>query len=212
MVERELLPVTRRISGGRAILHGDDLIVTVAARCEEIGLPNTGSVRMIEIYHRLAEVFLFAFEELGIEAELGNSTPIASQSSLGDCFALTTGVDIQERSTGNKLLGAALFRRGDMFLEQVSVPLRSPEHHEAQIALGDRVFFGGSGLGEVACGFSRSSLMSRILGAIQNVLAVTVVEMGFTSEEHSSAIRYRRLRYNSTDWIRKGVFSSQITD
>ena len=58
--------VVRRATGGRAILHTDELTYSVTGSAEEPVL--AGGV--LESYNRLAQALLFAIRELGLPVEM----------------------------------------------------------------------------------------------------------------------------------------------
>src|SRR5258708_2358135 len=41
------VPMVRRITGGRGILHGDDLTVSLACRCGDLGVPSQVNIAAI---------------------------------------------------------------------------------------------------------------------------------------------------------------------
>lgn len=141
--ERLLVPTVRRPTGGRGILHGDDLTISICASLASLHLPPETTHSITAIYLRLSELFLRAFEKLGVGAKIGEGTPPSVSNYYGDCFLIASSADIVSERMGHKMLGSALFRRGDFFIQQVSIPLYSKDMY---YTLGERLFVGGSGL------------------------------------------------------------------
>ena len=122
--------IVRRITGGRGILHGDDLTFSLGASLTDLGLPILSGI--LDIYARISELLISGFQSIGIAAEVGGSPTPKAADARGDCFASATKADIVESATGRKLLGAALHKRAGFILMQGSIPLysRTPQFSE----------------------------------------------------------------------------------
>ncbi|MFN3480459.1 MAG: biotin/lipoate A/B protein ligase family protein [Thermodesulfovibrionales bacterium] len=110
------LPVVRRPTGGRAILHGDELTYSFSARNED-GF----SGGLMESYSLIGNAFLEALRMLGLDAEMmqrRQKGSILTRSPL--CFNSTSIGEISLR--GIKLIGSAQRRWKGGFLQQGSIP------------------------------------------------------------------------------------------
>lgn len=110
--------VVRRPTGGRAILHTDELTYSVIA---SLGEPLvTGGV--IESYRRLSAGLLDGLARLGLaarsEAEFGS---ISSAAADPICFETPSDYEITAR--GKKLIGSAQVRKRNAVLQHGSLPL-----------------------------------------------------------------------------------------
>lgn len=141
--ERLQVPIVRRPTGGRGILHGDDLTVSVCGSLSALGFSSDSAPSIQSIYFRLSEMYLRAFEKLGVSAKIGEGTQPRVSNHYGDCFLIANSADLVCVRTGRKLLGSALLRRGEYVLQQVSIPLYAGASY---YTLGERLFVGGSGL------------------------------------------------------------------
>lgn len=109
--------VVRRATGGRAILHTDELTYSVIAPNEEARL--AGSV--LESYNRIAQALLLGVKNLGLPVEMkegktdGNSTPNPVCFEVPSIYEIT--VD------GKKLIGSAQARKKEGVLQHGSLPL-----------------------------------------------------------------------------------------
>lgn len=112
------IPVIRRPTGGRGVLHGWDLTVAVAARIEAIVGRRDASI--VEIYGAISRAFISAFRSVGAPAAVG--TCEVDRIAPGDCFAVATRADIVDALNGGKLVGCALLRSGGTVLLQASIP------------------------------------------------------------------------------------------
>lgn len=113
------LPLVRRPTGGRAVLHGGDLTISVAVRLEH--LPE-GCRSVIASHHLIMGSVLRALESLGLEVCFGGCA-IGSQTGIVNCFELSAACDLVDSHTGRKLVGSAQRREEAALLQQMSLPL-----------------------------------------------------------------------------------------
>ncbi len=116
------LPCVRRPTGGRAVLHGEDLTITVAAQTG--WLPDGAGRTVLSSYRLLMDGLVEALVEAGHETRFGNEKPVGSRGSL-HCFDLAAGCDLIDVGSGRKLVGSAQRREGGVLLQQMSLPLAS---------------------------------------------------------------------------------------
>ena len=164
------IPLVRRITGGRGILHGDDLTLGLIAPLEALGLAGDGAISPAAIYARISPGLAQAFAGLGIPAESGKDREEHRASIHGDCFAFAGRADLVAVSTGRKLLGAALHRRERWVLMQASVPYRKSATLQALRA---ELFRGQAAEPEFDANFDRSALSKALLAGLGEVLAVS---------------------------------------
>lgn len=128
-----LTPV-RRPTGGRAVVHGDDLTVTVAARDSDLPLGDDRGI--LSSYRQIVAGIIEAFRRVGVPASLGDVGHRSGRTDNVDCFAAAARCDIIEVSTGRKLAGCAQRRQNGVVLQQMSIPLSGvPSITEFQDAL-----------------------------------------------------------------------------
>lgn len=111
--------LVRRPTGGRAILHTDELTYSVSAPPTEPRI--AGSV--LESYHRLAQALLNALHLLAVpaEAEEKYSLPEGANPKGPVCFEVPSNWEITV--DGKKLIGSAQVRRQMGVLQHGSIPL-----------------------------------------------------------------------------------------
>ena len=133
------LPMVRRSTGGRAVLHGQDLTYAVAAplaassgvsapgagdRSGPSGLPFGGGV--LSTYRAISDVLVAFFRGLGheprVQAYAGRERVALASPN---CFATPSAFEIL--IDGKKLVGSAQRRRAEGFLQHGSIPLL-PQH------------------------------------------------------------------------------------
>ncbi|KAF0108320.1 MAG: hypothetical protein FD146_894 [Anaerolineaceae bacterium] len=111
--------LVRRPTGGRAVLHTDELTYSVIAPLGEPRLSGT----LLDSYQRLANALVAALRALGLPAEIeGESHSAAAGRTVNPvCFDVPSTYEITVR--GKKLLGSAQSRRRDGILQHGSLPL-----------------------------------------------------------------------------------------
>ncbi|MBV6393283.1 MAG: Octanoyltransferase LipM [Anaerolineales bacterium] len=124
--------VVRRMTGGRAILHTDELTYSVSGPADDPVL--AGGV--LESYNRLAKALLFAMREIELPVEIKeesvghavnmtNNNPTSHASSAAYinpvCFEAPSTYEITVN--GKKLIGSAQARKKEGVLQHGSLPL-----------------------------------------------------------------------------------------
>jgi lipoate-protein ligase A len=119
------IPLFRRPTGGKAVLHGHDLTLALVANLPSAH-DSSHRTRLYprQVYLALVPAFIQAFRQLGIPASMGDA-PAPHPTHLhdgGDCFATPALTDIIHAETGVKLMGCALRVSERGFLMQASIP------------------------------------------------------------------------------------------
>lgn len=110
--------VVRRVTGGRAILHIDELTYSVTGSAEEPML--AGGV--LESYNHLAQALLYAVRELGLPVEMKEHARGTGSKILNPvCFEVPSTYEITV--AGKKLIGSAQARKKEGVLQHGSLPL-----------------------------------------------------------------------------------------
>ncbi len=110
--------VVRRATGGRAILHTDELTYSVTGSAEESIL--AGGV--LESYNRIAQALLSAVHELGLPVEMKEHVTEPAMQNLNPvCFEVPSTYEITVQ--GKKLIGSAQARKKEGVLQHGSLPL-----------------------------------------------------------------------------------------
>jgi len=111
--------LVRRPTGGRAILHTDELTYSVSAPHSEARV--AGSV--LESYQRLAQALLQALHRLAVPAETEEKYTLPEDANLKGpvCFEVPSNWEITVN--GKKLIGSAQVRRQAGVLQHGSLPM-----------------------------------------------------------------------------------------
>jgi lipoate-protein ligase A len=109
--------MVRRATGGRAILHTDELTYSVVA---PTGEPRVeGGV--VESYRRLSQGLLDGLRRLGVGADADRRAEGAAKPANPVCFEVPSDYEIT--ANGKKLVGSAQTRRRGAVLQHGSLPL-----------------------------------------------------------------------------------------
>jgi lipoate-protein ligase A len=107
----------RRTTGGRAILHTDELTYAVTAAADEPRV--TGS--LMDAYLRLSNALLAGLQRIGLEANKAAGNVRAGPDVSAACFEVPSAYEITAH--GRKLIGSAQSRRAGYVLQHGSLPL-----------------------------------------------------------------------------------------
>lgn len=111
--------VVRRTTGGRAVLHADELTYAVVARTDSPLF--SGSV--LHCYRVIAEVLQVALRQAGVDAELVPGQRQGGDARPAHAVCFTAPAQYELLAAGRKVVGSAQKRRGAAFLQHGSIPL-----------------------------------------------------------------------------------------
>ena len=202
--------IVRRPTGGRAILHTDELTYSICGRKSEPQL--AGSV--LESYQRLSLFLLEALHLLGIDANASKEITQLDSEDKGNpvCFEVPSNYEITVN--GKKLIGSAQARRNSGVLQHGSLPLSGD-----LTRIIEALHYSEDSNRELA----REGLMDhattvlRVLGyegdwwiasyafeaAFRNVLNVDLQSTDLSAAEGSRAVELYNEKYNNPDWVNK---------
>jgi lipoyl(octanoyl) transferase len=110
--------LVRRPTGGKAILHADELTYAILAPIDEPRVKGT----VLESYQRLSKAILSALSFLGIQAEAKPKETSALKQPMNPiCFESPSDYEIT--TDGKKIIGSAQARRLQGVLQHGSIPL-----------------------------------------------------------------------------------------
>jgi len=111
--------LVRRPTGGKAILHTDELTYSVIAPLKE---PHVAG-GVLESYRRLAQALLQALQLLGLPAQADQAypLPVGANQNGAVCFEVPSNYEIT--ANGKKIIGSAQARRLAGVLQHGTLPL-----------------------------------------------------------------------------------------
>ncbi|MCI1273200.1 MAG: lipoate--protein ligase family protein [Clostridiaceae bacterium] len=107
------IDVVRRLTGGRALLHDNEL--TYSFVCPFEALKNGDNVT--ESYKEISQILIDKLANLGIELSFGGSSGVHTKFDY--CMLISTGADLTY--CGKKLIGSAQFRKDGYILQHGSI-------------------------------------------------------------------------------------------
>lgn len=111
--------LVRRPTGGRAILHTDELTYSICAH-QDSPVMSGG---ILESYRRISLALVHGLENIGIQANADSqyAVPAGSTPNASVCFEVPSNYEIT--ANGKKLIGSAQARRNLGVLQHGSLPL-----------------------------------------------------------------------------------------
>lgn len=199
----------RRPTGGRAVLHTDELTYSVIAPLNEPRVAGT----VLESYHRLAQALVQALDLLKARVEINeNSAAPHGTNSNPVCFEVPSTYEITVE--GKKLVGSAQARRKEGVLQHGSLPLTGDLTRILQVlTFPDE----GSRLRAAERLLDRATTLETALGrkvswdqaaqatitAFASVLALTLQPGDLTAGEKRRAEELVRVKYGHSSWTEK---------
>ncbi|MBX3080468.1 MAG: lipoate--protein ligase family protein [Anaerolineae bacterium] len=200
--------IVRRLTGGRAILHTDEITYSVT-------LPNDHPLvagTIVESYRRISRGLLRALELLGMVAQAEPQALDAPKLTGPVCFEVPSNYEIAV--DGKKMLGSAQVRKHSGMLQHGSLPLTGDlsricdslafadeaERRVAKERVLSRAITLHDALGRVV---AWDEAADAIIRAFEEVFSVELVSAELTSEERQLANELRVTRYATDEWTQR---------
>ena len=112
-LESENIDVVRRLTGGRALLHDDE--ITYSFICPVSYLEHGENVT--QSYMEISQFLIEKFKKLGVDLNLGGENGVHTKFDY--CMLISTGADLCYQ--GKKLIGSAQCRKQGYILQHGSI-------------------------------------------------------------------------------------------
>jgi lipoyl(octanoyl) transferase len=202
--------VVRRATGGRAILHTDELTYSVTGSADDPIL--AGGV--LESYNRIAQALLGAVKHLELPVEMKEHVAGPGSATLANpvCFEVPSTYEITVN--GKKLIGSAQARKKEGVLQHGSLPLtgdlaricqalvfeNEAEREEAAQRLLTRATTVESALGRAA---NWETAAQAFIQAFESQLGLCFEKGELTESESSRAEELVREKYDHSSWTER---------
>ena len=103
------IDVVRRLTGGRALLHDDEITYSYVA--------PSGDDSIVNSYKRISGILIEFFKTLGIDLDFGENKRVSTHFDY--CMLLSTGADVCYQ--GKKIIGSAQYRKNGYLLQHGSI-------------------------------------------------------------------------------------------
>jgi len=192
------IPVVRRITGGRALLHEAEMTYSVACPIPSPFFPSS----LQDCCHIIAEALQLGLQQIGLTAQI--VPPMHRQRTKPhspDCFSTPSLYELTV--DGRKLVGSAQRRWLKVFLQHGSIPIRTDRRLEKELMVG------------VIENHSQKTVrLSDLLDSVPSVekikdalafgfekrLGITLKKGHLTLEENAQAQELARTRYAADAW------------
>lgn len=191
------IPFVRRPTGGRAVLHDDELTYSFSVRTDR----EPFSKGLMESYRRISHVFDLAFRKIGIQVEpkmqrergrvlTGNPLCFGS-SSYGELLL-----------NNRKIVGAAQKRWKDGLLQQGSIPYTGDKDMIVRIfgRKGSETGHALYGLKELSQDFDDQNFRKAVQEAFEETFRVSLLTSHPAPTEARLALELERQRYLRDSW------------
>lgn len=191
------IPYIRRPTGGRAILHGDELTYSFAVRTDK----EPFSEGLMESYRRISIAFNLAFQKIGIQVvskmqkERGG---VLAGNPL--CFGSSSYGEILLNK--QKIVGAAQKRWKDGLLQQGSIPYICDKEKIVHI-FGRRAIQSENalyGLKEILPDFDDQNFRNAVRKAFEEFFGVSLLTSHPDHAEHQLAQDLEQRKYLQESW------------
>jgi lipoate-protein ligase A len=186
-----LIPVIRRITGGRALLHDREVTYSIVGRTDDPLF--AGGLR--KTFYAVASGLVAGLRRLGVDAEidLARKTGVSQRAQKPFCLQSISWCEIAV--SGKKLVGSAQKRWSHFFLQHGSL-LLTPSPLHSRYANGQFVTLSDL-LPHVP---SRSEIDQAIRIGFETALQIRLIQGVLTPEEKASSDRLIAERYGHPDW------------
>jgi lipoate-protein ligase A len=203
------IPLVRRITGGRAVLHNEEVTYSVIATREHLGSGNS----VLEVYKQIGQALVSSLKCLGVRACLQRMTPRDGRrrAAQGQTPCFTSSGRYEVMAAGRKVAGSAQRWIGGVVLQHGSLLMGDGHLQIAQLLprgeageeentarqLRDRTISLGAVL-------SRRVSYAEVAGALfcgfQGILQFPLVPGQLRPEEEILARRLVQKRYGRREW------------
>ena len=192
------IPLVRRPTGGRAILHGDELTYSFSVRTD--WEPFTKGLR--ESYGSISAAFRLAFEKIGVNAQWKDQREkgrILVRSPL--CFQSSSYGEIVVDN--RKIVGSAQRRWKDGLLQQGTIPYACDgttleRIFGAPVSAQDQD--GAAALRDITQDFDEVKLKDAIIAAFEEVFGISLPTSHPSPEESHLAQELEEQKYLQESW------------
>jgi lipoate-protein ligase A len=197
----------RRITGGRAVLHGDDLTFSFTGNKSA---PFFGS-STIKITNKFSGIIKRVLDKLNINADVIRKDNLNRGNNSKNIYCFNSFAKNEILAGGKKIVGYALKKRADSFLLQGSIPLRINEELFLNIVKSD------SGLNDKVKFTCVNDCAKRTVdfNCLKTIFIDTLLEDGFKIKdeplsfiEENNIRTLKELKYKNSTWNeRPGEFT-----
>jgi lipoate-protein ligase A len=198
--------VVRRPTGGRAILHTDELTYSLSLPADD----DLASGTVVDSYRRISAALIAGLSNLGLSTQADRRADQAASGAV--CFEIPSHYEITV--AGRKLVGSAQLRRHAGILQHGSIPLSGDlsricdalayPDEAARASAKSHVQMRAVTLGDaLSRSISWRTAADSLIRGFSETFAVTFVSESLTPAEQSHAAHLTTAVYANPDWTRR---------
>ncbi len=196
------MTIVRRMTGGGAILHDEEVTYSIVCSEEDIGCRN---LPVKETYEKLNVFIINMYRELGAKAVYAKD--YSKKMKFGEpvpfCFSCNEEYDILIR--GKKLGGNAQSRKKDIIFQHGSIPLENGRDKVVKYFVKKINFDNYTTLREVLKKkMNADEAAAKLINAFKRTLKVRVKEEKLSDREKEAVDKLVIDKYSSDEWNIKG--------
>ncbi len=207
-VQQQGYGVVRRATGGRAILHIDELTYSIAGTAGDAGLGGA----ILDSYNQLSNGLMLGLQRLGIDAAKAPAGNRSGADASPVCFEVPSAYEITV--DGRKLIGSAQSRRSGYVLQHGSLPLTGDVGRLVDVlAVGDESQRADMRKALVERATTVEMLMGRyvsfweaatcLIDGLSSALDVDFVQGELSPEERALATELETEKYAEANWLQR---------
>lgn len=109
-IKGKSIDVVKRLTGGRALLHDNEITYSCV-------MPAQEGMSVNDSYKQISGILINFFKTLGVELDFGENKKISTKFDY--CMLISTGADVCYQ--GKKIIGSAQFRKQGYILQHGSI-------------------------------------------------------------------------------------------
>ncbi len=196
--------VVRRLTGGKAVLHADEVTYSVVAAQDHEAFAGEG---LVGTYGAIAEALAAGFRALGLETTLTRRALQIPPRGGAPCFLVPSEREILV--AGRKVVGSAQRRGRRAFLQHGAIPLhldyeelrRATGQDEGELARYRDAF---TGVADVMPSIDAEALRAALGDGFRRVFGGPWTPRPLDASEREAAIGLRDGRYATREWTERG--------
>jgi lipoate-protein ligase A len=189
------VPVIRRPTGGRAILHWEEITYSFAAA----GDKHDSFMNLFDSYRSLSDTFLSAFNYMGMDASVRDRREKGHVLSRDpSCFKAVSFGEIVVK--GHKIIGSAQKRYRTGFLQQGSILFHIDKDLYRDIFQNQNE---PAGLRDLYPDITMEHMKHSIQKAFERIYTIRLEKRGLIEEESLLARDLLERKYHSPEWTRR---------
>jgi lipoate-protein ligase A len=194
--QRNGIDVVRRITGGKLVLHHQEITYSVCSSDDE-----TFSKTLAGSYKLISQALMAGLEKMGIEPSSADQAPPFYAKSDLPCFSHPAQDEIEVN--GKKIIGSAQKRTGTKFLQHGSIPLAHDEDLLKAVSLlkeGPAEIRMTSLSGILGRTVDFGWAVERLVEGFEEFFGVRFGPLKFMSTDREKILEIQRQKYGNDDW------------